>query len=181
MIFVLATIFLATGQQISESTNIPAGASIGVIGKVRPGSYVAMRDYRSLPKIGELSAEKRTSFTGMIITLDSPSIGMIHVLNYRNGKRVVLDQKNGPKVNGVPLTKMLSTLLKNTDVRFAGGNGAGFDVKLPGGEASLKNFIGTLTGFATKTSPKKILIRVKNGKVVSSEYVKPPAIPRANG
>jgi hypothetical protein len=54
-------------------------------------------------------------------------------MNYVNGKRVVLDNpKATVKQNGVPLTKMLTTLPSNADVRYTGPGGASFEVKLPG-------------------------------------------------
>ncbi|MEI7985637.1 MAG: hypothetical protein WCI55_08405 [Armatimonadota bacterium] len=169
--FLLLTAF----QNIPGATVIPNGSDAKMIGKLRPDNYGAMRDYRTLPLINDLSQVKWATFTGTVITLDFPQRGMIHVMNYRNGKRVVLDNpKQQVKENGVPLTKMLSTLPPKVEIRFAGLNIASFDVKLPGEEKKLAGFSGTLTAFSSKTDGKSIQIKMVSGKVQSSSWLKSP-------
>lgn len=169
----IAALLLVTCQTVPVSTGIPAGADAKTIGKLRPSTYSAMRDYRTLPLIGDLPLNKRATFTGTIVTLDFPQHGMTHVLNYRNGKRVVLENpKKKPPENGVPLTKYLTTLPPNIDIRYAGPNIAGFDVKLPGEEKKLAGFNGTLISFSANSGSKGISITLVNGKVRSSAWLK---------
>jgi len=168
-------LLLTASQTIPGATVIPNGSDAKMIGKLRPENYGAMRDYRTLPLINDLSPAKRATFTGTVITLDFPQRGMIHVMNYRNGKRVVLDNpKQLVKENGVPLTKMLTTLPPKIDIRFAGPNVASFDVKLPGEEKKLASFSGTLTAFSSKVDGKSIQIKMASGKVQSSSWLKSP-------
>ncbi len=175
MIAMITTLLLTTFQNIPGATVIPNGSDAKMIGKLRPDNYGAIRDYRTLPLINDLSQGKRAKFSGTVITLDFPQRGMVHVLNYRNGKRVVLDNpKQKVKENGVPLTKMLTTLPPKIDIRFAGPNVASFDVKLPGEEKKLAGFSGTLTAFSSKPGGKSIQIKVVSGKVLSSSWLMSP-------
>jgi hypothetical protein len=177
MMYMIATVLFATLQTSSQSTGIHIGATATEIGKVRPGNYAAMRDYRTLPLIADLSQSRRQTFTGTIIALDFPQRGSIHVMNYKNGKRVVLDNpKQTVKENGVPLTKMLASISPRADVRFAGINGASFEVKLPGEEKKLADFSGTLTAFSSKPKEKGISIILVGGKVRSSALLKPAGL-----
>jgi hypothetical protein len=171
----IATLLLTAFQNIPESTVIPNGADAKAIGRLRPDNYAAIREYRTLPLIGDLSQAKRATFSGTVITLDFPRQGMIHVMIYKNGKRVVLDNpKQTIKENGVPLTKMLTTLPPKIDIRFAGPNFASFDVRLPGEEKKLVGFSGTLTAFSSKPGVKSIGIKLVGGKVQSSSWLKSP-------
>jgi hypothetical protein len=159
----------------TSGTGIPKGADVKVVGKIRPNTYTAIREYHTLPTIGELSAAKRQTFTGSVISLDFPQRGMVHVMNYRNGKRVVFDNpKSTTKENRVPLTKMLTTLPPKVDIRFAATNVASFDAKLPGEEKKLAGFTGTLTAHAKAKGEKGISIILENGKVFSSSWLKTP-------
>jgi hypothetical protein len=80
------------------------------------------------------------------------------------------------KENGVPLTKMLASISPKADVRYAGINGASFDVKLPGEEKKLIGFSGTLTAFPTKPKEKGISIVMVSGKVRLSSWLKPTGL-----
>ena len=173
----IVTLILTAFQTIPDVTGIPAGSGISAIGKAKPATFTAIRDYHSLPKIGEMGASQRLVYSGSVITLDYPQPGDIHVLNYQKGKRVVLDNpKQKTTENGVPLTKMLLTMPKKIDIRFANPTFIGFDVRLPGQEKKLAGFSGTLTVFAMKKGERGMAITVKNGKVASSRWLKDPGL-----
>jgi hypothetical protein len=67
---------------------------------------------------------------------------------------------------------LLSTLPPKIDIRYAGLNGASFDVKLPGEEKKLIGFNGTLTSMSLKPGGKGLSIVIANGKVKSSAWLK---------
>lgn len=162
-------------QKTPVPTGIPNRATPAVIGKLRPNTYTAVRDNHTLPSIIELTPAKRKVFTGSIITLDFPQRGMVHVMNYENGKRAVLDKPNSKTIeNGVPLTKMLTTLPPKTDIRFTTGSTSGFEVKLPGEEKKLAGFTGTLVAYPKSRGGNAIYISLIEGKVVSSAWLRTP-------
>ena len=95
-------------------------------------------------------------------------------MNFRNGNRQVLDDpKQKRSENQVSLAKVLATLPPKIDIRYAVPGYAGFEVRLPGQEKKLASFTGKLISIAIKAGQKGITISVKNGKVVSSEWLKP--------
>jgi hypothetical protein len=170
----IATILLTALQTIPDRTGIPNGSDIKAVGKMQPNTYAAMRDHRTLRLIGDLPPAKRLTFTGTVIVLDFPQRGMTRIMNYKDGKRVVLEKVQSE--NGVPLLKKLSTLPPTADIRFAGPNEATFDAKLPGDEKKLIGFSGTLIAYPTKPGAKGIAIAVVNGKVRSSAWLKPSGL-----
>lgn len=175
MSYMFLTLLASAVQKSPTQTGIPDGATPAIIGKLRPDTYTAVRDNHTLPSIIELSPAKRKVFTGSIITLDFPQRGMVHVMNYENGKRVVLDKPNSKTVeNGVPLTKMLTTLPPKIDIRFTNGSNSGFDVKLPGEEKRLAGFTGALVAYPKKKGDKAIFISLIEGKVSSSAWLRAP-------
>jgi hypothetical protein len=68
---------------------------------------------------------------------------------------------------------MLSTLPPKIDIRYAGTDALGFDVKLPKEADKLKGFSGTLISYGLKPGAKGIRVIVSNGKVIASEWIKP--------
>ena len=174
----IASLLLVPGcQNLPNPTGLPKGADAKVIGKRLPNIYAAVREPHTLPTIAELSSEKRKAFTGSIITLDFPQIGMKHVMSYRNGRRIVFEKsKQGTSENGVLLTKMLTTLPPKIDIRFAAPDFSSFEAKLPGNEHKLVGFTGTLTALARQKDDKGISILMENGKVVASKWITDPVI-----
>lgn len=170
-------LLLSGHQAVHPSTGIPIGADAKKIGKVRPATFTAIRDYHTLRRIEALSPAKRETFTGTVITLDFPQKGNVHVMNFRNGNRVVLQKPDAQTTeNGVPLTRMLSTLPPKIDIRIANTTEAGFEVKLPGEEKKLSGFSGTLMAYNISRVAHGISMVLRNGKVVSSTWIKPPSI-----
>jgi hypothetical protein len=170
-------LILTTFQANPKVANLPKGSDAKFIGKYFPMNYGAVREPHTLPSIAELSPAKRKVFTGSVITIDYPQLGMKHVMNYRNGKRVVFEKsKQGTSENGVPLTKMLTTLPPKIDIRFALPGYASFEAKLPGSEKKLTAFTGTLTALARKQGEKGISILMENGKVFAAQWLSEPGI-----
>ena len=168
---------LLSGYQKVPPTGIPLGADAKKIGKVRPATFTAIRDYHTLRRIDSLTPAKQATFTGTVITLDFPQKGNVHVMNFRNGNRVVLQRPDSQTTeNGVPLTRMLTTLPPKIDIRIAATNEAGFEVKLPGEEKKLTGFTGTLMAYNINRVAHGLTMSLRNGKVVSSSWIKPPSI-----
>ncbi|MEI8282178.1 MAG: hypothetical protein WCG75_07230 [Armatimonadota bacterium] len=159
-------------QTIPANTGVPIGATAAVLGKLKPHLYTALRDSHTLPPIANLDTAKRNTFTGDIITLDYPQRGMVHVMNFVKGKRLVLENpKQQPKENGVPLSKYLATLPPKIDIRYARPNESSFEVKLPGQEKKLQIFTGILTSLPMKPGEKGMTIQFMEGKVVRSSWL----------
>ncbi len=169
MVFALIHVGL---QTIPAKTGIPVGATSAVVGKLKPHMYTALRDSHTLPTITNLDSAKRNTFTGDIITLDYPQRGMVHVMNFVKGKRLVFENpKQLPLENGTPLTKYLATLPPKVDIRYAGPNESSFEVKLPGQEKKLQSFTGILTCLPMKPGERGMTIQFMEGKVVRSSWL----------
>lgn len=167
----ISTVLLIALKGQTSITGLPSNGDIVLIGKLRPNRYAAMRDCRSLPKIKQLKEAKRKTFTGKVIVLDFPHPGSMHVTEFRNGKRSLLDNaKQKTSDNGVPLAKVLAELSPKADVRFGGVDASGFEVKLPGDEKKLVGFQGTLLSMGSKDGLRPMSILIRNGKIISSEW-----------
>lgn len=161
----LATLVLTAIVQ----QKIAVGTTVDTLGKIRPGSFSADRDVRTLPKLKDLSDAKRDSFTGNVYIVPTDPNKSNDIVFFLNGRRRTFDEKKGVPEFRDSLSQYVSTLDDKADVRVAATGYAHFTVTLPADAKKLDKFTGKLVYFKAKmTESDSLTIYLKDGKVVNS-------------
>lgn len=169
-------VFLAVASQKStgqlkiqtgpQKGKIPVGADVATIGKMRPGHYVANRDFRSLPPVNDLG-DKILVFSGNVYVLAGDKAPQI--TPFIGGRKRIFNRDKGTVEYGDSLRDYLHSLDAKADVRAAEATYASFEVTLPTDAKKLADFVGTITFFVQNMKPEQALtITLKKGKVVRS-------------
>ena len=149
-------------------TRIPIGSDIHMVGRMRPGSYLASKDVHSLPKLSDLSKDKWATFSGNLYIVSADPKQQPQVLTIVNGKVRQFEKKTGSVTYTQTLVETVHSHEAKTDFRIAQPGTASFLIKLPDDSKRVQTFDGTLT-FSQKDmkSQEALVLTLKKGKVTA--------------